>query len=207
MKSDPHRETAEKLLTAAEEAFARWGIERASIRQINELAGQKNTSAVRYHFGSKEGLLEALIERRMGVLEEERAAALSALREGSASPSIQDLVRVLVAPLASRVCREPSWGCWVRVLTQLVSVGGDEYRSIWQQEHDRTSREIFRELRARLEELPEAVWRQRAADLRNWVTSSLCERARRLESGTRPPLGQQAFVENLVLTTSGALCA
>jgi len=69
--------TADKLLAAGEEAFARFGIEAASIRQINAAAGQRNTSAVRYHFGSKEGLLEALIERRMGTLERERAAALS----------------------------------------------------------------------------------------------------------------------------------
>ena len=53
--------TANRLILAAEAEFARAGIQGASLRRINALAGQRNTSAVRYHFGSREGLLEALI--------------------------------------------------------------------------------------------------------------------------------------------------
>jgi hypothetical protein len=45
------------------------------------------------------------------------------------------------------------------------------------------------------------------ADFMTWVTSSLCERARLLESGLRPPLGRQAVVENLIMPTSRALSA
>jgi AcrR family transcriptional regulator len=207
MPNEPSLPTAEKLLAAAEEAFAKHGIEGASIRQINDLAGQRNTSAIRYHFGNREGLLEALIERRMGELEEERAALLAALDDSDALVVLDSLVEVLVSPLANRVVREPSWGCWVRILNQLVSVRSHSYQSIWQREHDRTSREIFRRMRQSLRDLPEAVWRQRTADLMTWVTSSLCERARLLESGTRPPLGRQAYVDNLILTTSRALSA
>jgi AcrR family transcriptional regulator len=200
-------QTAEKLLAAAEEAFAKHGIEGASIRQINDLAGQRNTSAVRYHFENREGLLKALIERRMGELEEERAALLAALDGSQERVSLDSLVEVLVLPLANRVVREPSWGCWVRILDQLVSVRSHSYQSIWQRAHDRTSREIFRRMRQTLVDLPEGVWRQRAADLMTWVTSSLCERARLLESGARPPLGRQAYIENLIITTSRALSA
>ncbi|MFP6654088.1 MAG: TetR/AcrR family transcriptional regulator [Myxococcota bacterium] len=207
MPNQIDRQTADKLLVAAEEAFAKSGIDRVSVRQINHLAGQRNTSAVRYHFGSKEGLLEALIEQRMGEVEEERASALEVLDATSSPMSVEDLIRVLVEPLASRVCREPSWGCWVRVLSQLLSIRGDAYQSIWQHEHDQTSREIFRRLRKKLSHLPKLVWQQRAADLRIWSTSSLCERARLLESGARPPLGRQAYIVNLVTTLSHALSA
>jgi AcrR family transcriptional regulator len=199
--------TAEKLLAAAEEAFARSGIEGASVRQINSLANQKNTSAVRYHFGSKEGLLESLIERRMGALELERAEALALLDENSADPSVEDLIRVLVLPLAERVVREPGWGCWVRVLEQLVSVRGQSLRPFWRAGHNRTTREIFRRLRIRLERLPEPLWRQRTSDLMTWATASLCERARIVESGVRPALGNRAYLDNLVLTTSRAMMA
>ncbi|MCP4006779.1 MAG: TetR family transcriptional regulator [bacterium] len=199
--------TAEKLLAAAEEAFAQSGIESASVRQINAAAGQRNTSAVRYHFGSKEGLLETLIERRMGALERERAAALLRLDEETTAPSVELLVEALVRPLAERVCREPSWGCWVRVLSQLVSIRGHSHHRVWQGEHDRTSQKIFLRLRRTLPDLSDAVWRQRATDLMTWITSSLCERARMLEAGMRPPLGREAFIENLILTSSRALAA
>lgn len=199
--------TADKLLAAAEEAFARSGIEGASIRQINAGAGQRNTSAVRYHFGSKEGLLEALIERRMGVLDRERAASLARLDEEGRGADLEALVDAFLRPLAERVCREPSWGCWVRILSQLVSIRGQSHASAWQGEHDRTSREILRRIRRALPELPDPVWRQRTMDLLTWATASLCERARMLETGTRPPLGHAAFLENLILTSSRALAA
>ena len=199
--------TAEKLLAAAEEAFARSGIEGASIRQINAIAGQRNTSAIRYHFGSKEGLLEALVERRMGELEAVRAEALDGLDAKSGGSDVRELVRVLVAPLAERVCRDPAWGCWVRVLSDLVSIRGLSFHPIWQRPYGTTGREIFRRLRAELGDLPDAIWRQRSADLLTWGTASLCERARALEAGRRPALGHTAFIDNLVLTASSALVA
>lgn len=200
--------TAEKLLLAAEQAFARSGIEGASVRQINSLAGQRNTSAIRYHFGSKEGLLEALIERRMGALDRDRADALALADDAPTSADrIERLVDALVRPLAERVCSEPSWGCWVRVLVQLVSIRGQSFHSMWQGDHDRASRAIFRQLRQELSGLPAPIWQQRAMDLMTWVTSSLSERARMLEAGVRPPLGREAFIENLVRTASRALAA
>jgi len=120
---------------------------------------------------------------------------------------VERLVDALVRPLAERVCREPSWGCWVRILSQLVSIRGHSFHGLWQGEHDRTSREIFRRLRRALPHLSESVWRQRAMDLMTWTTSSLCERARMLEAGAKSPLGRAAFVENLVVTMSRALAA
>lgn len=53
----------EELLDAAEELFARHGIDAVSNRKITEHAGTANHSAIRYHFGSREDLLRALVER------------------------------------------------------------------------------------------------------------------------------------------------
>src|SRR5688500_10943785 len=55
-------ETKEKLFRAAEHLFARYGID-VPIREIHKLAGQRNASAIQYHFGSKEELIGAIIER------------------------------------------------------------------------------------------------------------------------------------------------
>ena len=152
--------------------------------------------------------LEALIERRMGALDEDRGARLSQLPErGSSRDEVEALVDALVRPLAERVCREPSWGCWVRILQQLVTTRGESFQSLWQGAHDRSSREIFRRLRGEVQELSGPIWQQRAADLMTWVTSSLSERARMLEAGRRPPLGREAFISNLIRTASRALTA
>src|SRR5262245_16623515 len=47
-------ETRERLLLAAEEVFAEKGFKAASVRQILQRAGVKNTSAINYYFRSKD---------------------------------------------------------------------------------------------------------------------------------------------------------
>ena len=50
---------------------------RVEIREINDRAGQRNPSAVHYHFGSKEGLVEAILLRHQEALEIEAGRRLN----------------------------------------------------------------------------------------------------------------------------------
>ncbi|HEX7097215.1 MAG TPA: TetR family transcriptional regulator [Acidimicrobiales bacterium] len=56
--------TRARLLDAAEELFLASGYDDVSVRTINAAAGL-NPGAVHYHFGSKQGLVVALVEDRM----------------------------------------------------------------------------------------------------------------------------------------------
>src|SRR3546814_2769538 len=49
-----HVTAAPRILQAAEDCFGEHGIDAVSLRQIAIAAGQGNTAAVQYHFGSKE---------------------------------------------------------------------------------------------------------------------------------------------------------
>ncbi|WP_431212540.1 TetR family transcriptional regulator [Puia sp. P3] len=51
----------EHILTSAEKLFAEKGFDGTSVRDIAQLAGV-NLAMISYYFGSKEKLLEALIE-------------------------------------------------------------------------------------------------------------------------------------------------
>src|ERR1700757_4705681 len=57
--------TKEQLVTTAERLFAVHGIDSVSLRQICAEAGNANNSAVQYHFGSKDRLLQAIFEYRI----------------------------------------------------------------------------------------------------------------------------------------------
>jgi AcrR family transcriptional regulator len=69
-----------------------------SLRQIVSAAGQANTSAVQHHFGSKAGLIQAVFDMRVPMMEAARQAKLDALdREGRSS--FEDLLGALLLPI------------------------------------------------------------------------------------------------------------
>jgi AcrR family transcriptional regulator len=69
----PVTATAQELLVTAERLFAEHGLDGVSLRQIAVEAGSANNSAVQYHFGTKEGLVEAIFTFRLGQLLQRRA--------------------------------------------------------------------------------------------------------------------------------------
>ena len=60
----PSEESRLRLMLAAEEQAAAEGLGGLSARRISEKAGQRNNMSVQYHFGSIEGLLDALLRYR-----------------------------------------------------------------------------------------------------------------------------------------------
>src|SRR3954447_1557764 len=70
-------DTRDKLITIGQHLFAEQGVFRVPLRTVIERAGQKNTSALHYHFGGREGLLNAIIERHNDGIEDERAEMLA----------------------------------------------------------------------------------------------------------------------------------
>jgi AcrR family transcriptional regulator len=67
--------TKENILDQAETLFATQGYKATSLRQITA-AARANLAAVSYHFGSKEGLVAAVIVRRLAPLNEMRRERL-----------------------------------------------------------------------------------------------------------------------------------
>ena len=66
-KSSRNTDTATRLRTAGRRIFARQGYEGASLRAITREA-RANLGAVTYHFGSKEGLYEAVVDSALAPL-------------------------------------------------------------------------------------------------------------------------------------------
>ena len=90
-----------RLLDAAERLFAEHGIAGVSLRNITAAAGV-NVASAHYYFGSKEGLVEAIFQRRMGAMEARRTELLNHL-EAAAELTARDVAEALVRPLAELV--------------------------------------------------------------------------------------------------------
>ena len=75
--NDSRPVTTERILDAAERLFADHGFEGTSIRDIVDSA-KVNLAAIHYHFRSKEALLEAVLTRRISLVNGARLERLEA---------------------------------------------------------------------------------------------------------------------------------
>lgn len=89
---------ARKLILAAERLFGQHGIDNVSLRQVVAAADQANNYAVQHHFGSKEGLVEAIFTIRMAELDTARSMALDEIRKQKRIKP-QDIVRAIYMPI------------------------------------------------------------------------------------------------------------
>ena len=91
--------TRDRLIDAGERQFAEQGFEAASIRAITREAGV-NVAAAHYHFGSKEALLRAVLDRYIVPLNQRRLELLdAAISEAGSQPVALDaLLRVFLLP-------------------------------------------------------------------------------------------------------------
>lgn len=92
--------TRQQLILAAERLFAKKGIEGTSLREINLAAGQKNTAATHYHFGSKDALILAILDYRRPALEKRLNEMLSRLEAEDKIGDLRSMVEAMVYPLA-----------------------------------------------------------------------------------------------------------
>jgi AcrR family transcriptional regulator len=90
--------TRERLLGVAERLFAERGIDAVSIRDITRDA-DANSASIHYHFGSKAGLVAAILQWRAADVGARRAAWLDRI-EAAESPTLRDVVEAFVVPTA-----------------------------------------------------------------------------------------------------------
>ncbi len=94
-------DTKTRLLDAAESLFSQQGFANTSLRAITT-AAKANLAAVNYHFGSKEALLRAVLERRLLPLNQQRSnridQVLTEAVMSEAIPGTEALVRAFVEP-------------------------------------------------------------------------------------------------------------
>src|SRR3978361_1244604 len=86
------------LMEVAERLFATRGIGAVTLREIQEAAGQSNTSVIRYHFGSRDGLIRALIAYRQASLGTDRKEMLARMRAEAKEADPRAVVWLLVRP-------------------------------------------------------------------------------------------------------------
>jgi AcrR family transcriptional regulator len=102
IQSDPGCETRERILDAAEALFTELGFAATSLRAIAS-AADVNLAATNYHFGSKMGLLQAVVHRRVQPINEMRLQRLGQLQESGRTPTTRSILEAFVMPLVDGI--------------------------------------------------------------------------------------------------------
>jgi AcrR family transcriptional regulator len=182
-------DTRLRLIEAAEDLFARHGVHQATTREILAAAGQRNVSALTYHFGSREQLLWAILDRHNEPLELGRRARLVDPVEGMET---RDLVSALVVPYAG--CLDTDDGRdYLRIVAQLTDLFPMWRTPPVSAPHLNHVLEIL-ERRARG---PAPVRRQRVVGMMMLMTTACAERARAVDEGAPAELDPDSFVSGL----------
>jgi TetR/AcrR family transcriptional regulator, regulator of cefoperazone and chloramphenicol sensitivity len=183
------------LIRAGEHLFARNGIHQTRVRELNELAGQRNASALHYHFGTREGLLRAIYERHSGIVDAERAERFAELTEDA---TLHEVVGVILGPMVSHLDR-PDGRDYLRILPGQL-IGMVEPPAVIA---------AFAWARRLLDRsgLPTPIRDERLMSMLLAGTTLIAQRARAIEDGDELVLDADAFRANLIDMATGLLTA
>lgn len=165
------------LVLTAERIFSEEGISNTSLRRITQAAGQRNESAIHYHFGSREGVVQAILDLRTAPINAARVEMLREMHAQSAGAPLgsRQVATALVAPLAAYLRGSEAKSHYLRFLGMLWLD-----RPMWRKFEGRTQDVGLQMMRKALVEakpyLPATIVRQRfglAIQMANFILSRM----------------------------------
>jgi TetR/AcrR family transcriptional regulator, regulator of cefoperazone and chloramphenicol sensitivity len=188
-------DTRSRLAIAAAHLFARHGVDATPLRDVVALAGQRNASAVQYHFGGRRGLVAAVLARHADAV----VGGDDAYEGASVDEVVEALVRLLRPKLATEEGRD-----FLRIVFELMQ----QYPGRWDTAdvHRGLTRLIDR-VEVLLRPLPRQLARNRAVAMTQFVTHQFAERARRVDDGHRGLVPEPAFTRELTAMAVALLTA
>ena len=198
------RATRELLVSTAERLFADRGLAAVSLREIGQEAGQRNSGATQYHFGTRENLVAAIYSRRADPMNRRRIELLEELARAGEEKRVDRLLWALLSPHVDSLTDPDNHfvGFLARVLTDessLEIVGEDAGRGVYP--HMTAYQQIRSQLHTCLPELTEAEFDRRFTTIFNWAIHALAEHAR--DGGELEP----AVADDLIVMLAEALSA
>ena len=173
-------DSREALIRAGERLFGERGIAAVSLREVAAAAGQGNNSAVRYHFGSRDGLVDAIFTYRMERIDERRRAMLA---QTPGTPDLRRLLEAFVFPFAESIGHDDGVSWYARFVRQVVFDPGFDVFAPPRGNATRGLRTVIDGLNRSVAKLPDAVRVRRLLQVAQLVVHSLGDQESALASG------------------------
>jgi AcrR family transcriptional regulator len=202
--------TKARLLDSAARAFARDGVFNASLIDITRQAGQRNRAALTYHFGSRDGVLCAVLDRHAPFLASREGELLDIATRAPAD-DLEPVVEAIVRPAAELADRDWRGRCCLLIIAELTTEDMAQYSQELQEVLARTGgNEVFALLTERTGFLSDSLRTERFSLMVMFILRAIADRARLLERRDRhgrPQLDYEPFVANLVSMAAAAMAA
>lgn len=193
----------EQMIEAAERIAGQRGLAAMSLREVQSMAGQKNKSAAQYHFGSRDGLIEAVLTSRMAAVGERRFELLARIDASGEPGELRDLVEALVLPVAEHTVARPG-SHWARFVSQ-CSADPDAVAVVQRSVEGASYREVRARLTRHLTDLPDLIRARRIEHAIGLAFSSLAVAEAARDVGRVPRLPIAAQINDLIDVCVGIL--
>jgi AcrR family transcriptional regulator len=200
--------TREKLIDEAARAFAEHGVYGASLIDITRRAGQRNRGALHYHFGSRLGVLCAVLERHVDFLAR-REGELLEIALTKPDDDVKSVVEAIVRPATELAQSGWRGRCFLMILAELVEEDPAVLDPAVADALARTGGyAVYDLLAARMAPVTLEVRNERFALATAFILRAVADRARvlgRRGGKGRPQLEHDAFVANLVTMVAAGM--
>jgi len=162
--------------------MAEHGAFAVSLREINAAAGQRNASSIQYHFGGREGLIGAVVERHMTVVDARRSELCDALEAEGRMGDVRALCEALARPLAEQLATA-SGRRYLRILPELASRLGAAMGDAIVGNANASLRRVGERLFEAAAALGDRIAAERSALVSGSMLHALAHEARRIDAG------------------------
>ena len=192
--------TREALMRAAEKLIASKGLENITIREIVDAAGQKNESALQYHFQNLTGLVRAIHAVRDKQIHAMRAIQIEKLGEKTVEPTLRDVCKLMVEPAFLLAKSKPDFRQYVKAFGHEIALTDQSALKFVRRQGGDTDAEINRLLRSALPGLNDAAFDRRLDSAVRFVASSMYHEARQPNAfrGDQAELFFGSLIDSLV---------
>ncbi len=193
-------DTKTRILDGAEQMFAREGFHNTSLRALTDLA-EANLASVNYHFGSKEALLQTVIERRLLPLNRIRQEKiLNVAQESSALPEAEALLRAFIEPTMEFRNSSPGARDFISLIGRSLSEPDETVRNCFMDLSQPILQVLFEALHQALPQLSPAILMTRLQFIMGTMSHVMCMSSPSVFNNPElpQPLDDNALVEQLI---------
>lgn len=166
---------AAAIKAAALKLFSERGVDGVTVREIADLAGQKNHGAVAYYFGSKETLVRTLVEDGAKIIDERRNAYLDQLETNGTPITVANVIDAIVYPSVD-VAGKGDDDCYLRFTQILHLTHQDLFESAVGNRFNSGYQRCMRLLRELMPPMPAALASQRLVFIGVYIAQILAAR-------------------------------